>query len=95
MYLYPPFPSFRPMEQFKCFYCGEKSQFYEHIVNHTITDHSTNVLKYRQGSLDESSGILKYQTKSHPPAHHQNAGRILMPHNDRISITNSTKRKKS
>ena len=53
------------VQTYKCYYCATKFDTINNIVEHCQEKHQQNVLKYRQLILDESSDILKYQTKLH------------------------------
>ena len=53
------------MEVFKCYYCPYKTNSFEEIIDHCSILHEDELLKYRTLILDDLTGILQYQTKTH------------------------------
>ena len=50
------------MDEFICYYCNEKANSLEIVVEHCINWHINNEIKYRQLVLDETSGKFRYLT---------------------------------
>lgn len=44
---------------YKCYYCGEKNNTLEGIIDHCLLEHQNETIKYRQVILDENTGTQK------------------------------------
>lgn len=54
------------MDESICYYCNEKANSLEIVVEHCINWHINNEIKYRQLVLDRTSGTFRYLTNTHP-----------------------------
>ena len=79
------------MEQqspYKCHYCRQDRDSFQDIVNHSIENHKTEVVKIRKLVLHESSGKFLYQSKNYKyiPEDLYKQGKEIIPHDKNESI---------
>ena len=53
------------MKHYLCYYCECETDTFQAIIDHMISYHLTDCLKYRELELNEASGSVVYRTKAH------------------------------
>ena len=53
------------MKHYLCYYCQCETDTFQAIIDHLISYHRTDCLKYRELELNEAPGSVAYRTKAH------------------------------